>query len=152
MKKSVWTARSPCRVWSVRVEYVGECKDLQTLVPVWTKCEFSIYSASQIIWPCPQKPPYCKNCDQGRRRTSDICYIISLLCWHTSFACSTSLFSDDDLPDISQYILLVMLHPVADVFFRLISELPYSKGKEKAKALSASPVAVRYIPFIHLHL
>lgn len=36
---------------------------------------------------------------------------------------------------------MVLMYPVTDVNVRLISQLPYSKSKEKAKALSASPAA-----------
>jgi len=43
---------------------------------------------------------------------------------------------------------MVMFKAIADIRFRLISELPFSKGKEKAKALSASPVAAMYVHFI----
>jgi len=52
---------------------------------------------------------------------------------------SPPLPSDDDLPEVSEYAPLDILHAVSDVSYRLISQLPYSKRKEKSKILSGSP-------------
>lgn len=52
---------------------------------------------------------------------------------------SPSLPSNDDLPEVSEYAPLDILHAVTDVYYRLISQLPYSKHKEKSKILSGSP-------------
>ena len=49
------------------------------------------------------------------------------------------MLSNSNLPEVSEYVLLVLLHAASDVDASLISQLPYSKGKEKAKASSASP-------------
>ena len=57
------------------------------------------------------------------------------------FTCSPSLPSDDDnLPEISGYVPLVMLHAAAHIYCSKKSKLPSSKGKGKPKALSTSPV------------
>lgn len=54
---------------------------------------------------------------------------------------SPILPSDDDLPEISQCVPLMILYAVADISYRLISQIPYSKRKEKSKVLSGSPAS-----------
>lgn len=45
---------------------------------------------------------------------------------------------------------MLLVYAATDVKFRMISQLPDSKGKEKAKEPSASPTAASYVPFICL--
>lgn len=98
------------------------------------------------------KPSFCKNSDQGW--TFDVCCFcfFALGCWLSWFVYSSPLPFDDNLPEISQYVLFVLLYAVTDVAVRLVSQVPYSKGKEKAKALSASPAAASYVRSIYLVL